>query len=186
MLKSSEDLFIRFGIVTFLAVALALPFDAANAGVDVTFTGAEGYTDGTFRNFRSEKNRAETQDALRKVFAKLGDRYLAPDATLTVDVTSLDLAGRFEPGRTNVNGIRFMSEVAWPRMTFSYRVMDKGMVVASGTGNVADMNYLARAGTYFDNDPLRYERRMLQAWFARTFRNADKNAGKNIGAGASR
>ena len=164
----------RFRPVLTTAACLLLWVGAAQAAVEVTFTGAEKYADGTFRDFRSEKERAETQAALRKVFTKLGDRYLAPGQTLTVNVTALDLAGRFEPWRPFMDDVRFMRAITWPQMEFTYSV--EGGDVPAGTAKLADMNYLNRVNSYPGSDSLRYERQMLTDWFAHTFRTSTKAA----------
>jgi hypothetical protein len=165
----------RFRPAPLVAAFLVLGAATASAAVEVTFTNADKYVDGTLQNSRSDRSRSETQNALRKVFAKLGVRHLAPGETLTVNVTALDLAGEFEPWRVSADDIRFMRGITWPQMTFDYRVEGEGGVLASGTAKLTDMNYLTRINTYFEDDSLRYESQMLDDWFSHTFK-ATKSA----------
>ena len=53
----------------------------------------------------------------------------------------------------------------WPVIELRYTVEQGGKVVASGTERLRDMLYLDHANRYFDGEPLRYEKKMLDDWF---------------------
>lgn len=159
----------RLHHLAFLFASVLLWTGPAAAKVELRFTDPKAYTDGTLRDFSSARAREETYKALHKVFEDLAERYLPEGQALAVDVTELDLAGRFEPWRVDFHDVRFMRSVTWPRMTFSYAVHQDGTVITSGTADISDMNYLHRAGRSFDSDRLRYERQMLSDWFSETF-----------------
>jgi hypothetical protein len=40
-------------------------------------------------------------------------------------------------------------------------------VLRSGDDNISNMNYQQSRNTYFDSDPLRYEKQMLDDWFSK-------------------
>jgi hypothetical protein len=145
---------------------------APEAAALVTFKDPRGYFDATFRQPRTEKNLAAVQDAVREMFSSLAGRYLAPGQSLAVEVTQIDLAGRFAP--MSMNDIRIMDSVSWPRMTFTFAVRDgSGRAVAAGEADLSDRGYLDSFNRYFGGDRLRYEREMLSTWFRETFPQAN-------------
>jgi hypothetical protein len=153
--------------VRVIALSLAVVLSGgAQAAADVTFKNAQAFADATFDRPRSEKNRREVQDAVRKLFAELAEKYLAPGQTLAVEISDIDLAGRIEPAFTD--DIRIMDSVAWPRIKFTYAVRENGALVASGQADIHDFDYLNGFNRYFDSDRLRYERQMLADWFRKT------------------
>ncbi len=143
--------------------------NTAVAKVELRFIDPLTYTDGTLRDFNSGKSREETYNALHKVFERLAERHLDDDQTLVIVLTELDLAGEFEPWRTNLRDVRFMRNVTWPSMEFTYAVYEHGDTVMSGTANLRDMNYLRGSRRYSGGKRMDYERRMLSEWFSETF-----------------
>ena len=53
----------------------------------------------------------------------------------------------------------------WPVIKLRYSVESQGKVLRSGEARVADMSYLTHTNRYSSNEPLRYEKRMLDEWF---------------------
>ena len=53
----------------------------------------------------------------------------------------------------------------WPRMQLKFSVESSGKAVKSGEVSLSDMNYLRNMNRYPNNEPLRYEKRMLDLWF---------------------
>jgi hypothetical protein len=56
----------------------------------------------------------------------------------------------------------------WPRMDLRYAIEQNGQVVKSGESQLQDMNYQQTVSQYFDSEPLRYEKQMIDAWFSKT------------------
>ena len=155
--------FIGVGLIVVLASG------AAHAAADVTFKNVDRYIDATFQHPRSDKNLREVQDGIRKLFSVLADKYLPPGQSLEVEVTDIDLAGRIEPSFGD-GDIRIMQGVSWPRLRFTYAVMEKGAVVGRGQADIHDSDYLNGFNTSASGDHLRYERELLSDWFRKTFR----------------
>lgn len=155
----------RIPTVALIAVLLS---GAAQAATDVTFANPDKYIDGTFERSRSERNQREVQEGLRKMFAQMAEKYLAPGQSLSVDVQEVDLAGHLEPCFSACSDIRVMRSVTWPRLKFAYTVTENGAVVTSGEANLSDLDYLNGHNRYFDSDRLRYERQMVADWFRKT------------------
>ncbi|MEQ1518496.1 MAG: DUF3016 domain-containing protein [Usitatibacteraceae bacterium] len=142
--------------------AFALAAAQAGAAVTVTFTKPEAYVDMPFPTWEKEQIMKE----LRQHFDKLG-KQLPADQDLKVDVLDIDLAGEIEPRSRGTHDIRVMRGRAdWPTMQIRYSLESQGKVLRSGEDRINDMNYLQNGiNKYSSNEPLRYEKRMLDTWF---------------------
>jgi hypothetical protein len=143
-----------------LVSASVLPvFGAAT----VKFTNPDQFVDVPF----SHHERTDALERLEAHFSKLAAQ-LPSGQDLRVDVTDIDLAGNEYPGRAG-RELRVLKGAAdWPRIDFKFSVESQGKVVTSGTASVKDMNYLNRHNKYPRDEPLRYEKRMLDEWFKNT------------------
>ncbi|HEY9547280.1 MAG TPA: DUF3016 domain-containing protein [Solimonas sp.] len=111
-------------------------------------------------------------DKLRQIFVTLGGKYLAPDQQLKIDVTDVDLAGRFQPALSPGDQVRVLRESDWPRISVHYTLEKDGVVEKQADARIADMNYLSRQLPGRSSRSLSYEQRMLDNWFAQTFKQA--------------
>lgn len=137
-----------------------LASSAALAQVTVTYVKPEDYSDVP----RSPVDRERTLKEFSDYFATL-EKKLPEGQSLKLEVLDIDLAGRLYPRRM-ADDIRVMKGGAdWPRMTLRYTLEENGKVLRSGEDNLADMNYQMRHNSYFDSDPMRYEKQMLDDWF---------------------
>lgn len=142
------------------AVVALLASSAALAEVTVTYTKPDDYTDLA----RGEYDRDRVLKQFTDYFATL-EKKLPPGENLKIDVLDIDLAGRMYP-RRNGDEIRVLNGGAdWPRMHLRYTLEKDGQVLRSGDDNIANMNYQQSRSSYFDSDPLRYEKQMLDDWF---------------------
>lgn len=139
---------------------------AAGAAVSVTFVKPENYVDMPF--MQSDKDRVMKE--LVAHFNKLGAQ-LPAGQDLVIDVLDIDLAGRIEPQYRGGHDVRILKGGAdWPTIQIRYRIDSKGTVVKSGEARINDMNYLRHRPRYDTSDLIRYEKQMLDDWFARTLR----------------
>ena len=108
---------------------------------------------------------------LRQHFDKLGAQ-LPQGQELKVEVLDIDLAGQIEPRSRGTHDIRVLRGGAdWPMIQLRYSIESQGKVLKSGEKRVADMNYLQNhINKYAANEPLRYEKRMLDDWFKAVLR----------------
>lgn len=148
---------------TALLVALVLwAGPASAAAVTVNFVDPEHYTDiGRYGGIDRKRN----LDAIQKIFADLAARYLAADSVLSIDVLDVDLAGRLEPWHNKGDDVRYMRDITWPRMTLRY-TRDGG---TASEETLADPGYLDFPNPHFSNEPLSYEKAMIERWFRKTF-----------------
>ena len=142
-----------------------LASSAAWAGTEVHFTKPDQFTDVPF----DPREREDVLNELTRHFEKLG-ASLPPGQTLKIDVTDVDLAGRDNPSMRAGRDIRVMNGRAdWPRMRLHYVLEQDGKVISSGDAALSDMSYMTRINHYFSNEKLRYEKLMIDDWYANTF-----------------
>ena len=143
---------------------------SAQAGVSVTFDETRRYSDVPF----DPTDRKQSLDALADHFTSLG-KYLPAGQDLHVTVTDVDLAGRMVPNFSAGRDIRVVTGRAdWPRMELRYSLEQNGQVVKSGEAQLQDMNYQFNTPRYFDSDLFRYEKRMIDDWFAKYIAPIDR------------
>lgn len=149
-------------IVLLGLVALAGPVLAGEA--DVTFVNSDRYTDGVLDSRDPDLAPRE----LKRHFERLAQRYLASGEKLTVEIMDIDLAGR--PAiAPRLSGARILTSVTWPSIKLHYRLEGPVSGVEQADELVSDLSYQTRGNHYFSDDPLRYEKQMLDDWFARRF-----------------
>jgi hypothetical protein len=160
----------RFLTIFVFALALASPAaSAADGAVRVAYVQPEKFTDASLYGGYGEKARAPALDGLRLHLERLGQRYLQPDQVLTIEVSDLDLAGRFEPWRALSYDVRYLTDITWPRMTLRYTLSQGAREIAQGEERISDMAYLMTANVRVGSDSLRYEKKMLDDWFRARF-----------------
>ena len=142
---------------------------AARAEVIVTYDHPETYTDAALYGDLGPGARDPALQGIRRHLEQLGARYLGAGQSLKVDVLDLDLAGRFEPIRPLAHDTRILRDITWPRITLRYSLEVNGVVRATETVTLVDQRYRARPSVYQPNDPLRYEKAMLDDWFRARF-----------------
>ena len=136
---------------------------------EVTWTNPDKYRDVKANDMESRKRFEErTFKNLEKHFAKLAAQ-LPEGQTLKLDVTDVDLAGDVNAG--GIERIRIVKEIYFPRMKFSYELVgaDNSVIVADEI-NLKDMNFMTGSRLKYRNDSLGYEKKMLDDWFKKTFK----------------
>ncbi len=147
-----------------LIAALTLLAGNANAGVTVTFTQPEKYSDMPFNSRDKENVMAD----LQRHFDTLG-ATLPAGQDLKVEILDIDLAGRIEPSRRLTQDLRILRGSAdWPIISLRYSLEAQGKVLKSGEDRIADMAYLQGYNHYNSGESLRYEKEMLDRWFKKT------------------
>lgn len=154
-------------LLPFLALGL-WPL-AASAIVTVEFDSPGQFRDASLEDRYAVDAGEPALQEISRHLQKLGERYLAPGETLTVEVLDVDLAGRFEPWRQRLHGVRIMNSVTWPMIRLRYTLERDGRTKMSAEERVIDQVYLGRHRTYFSSDRLGYEKQMLDDWFRARF-----------------
>ena len=157
-------LLLRLALLAFAAGATG-----TQAAVTVSFPEPENFRDASIEDMRPVQ---ADEPALRQIEAhlqKLGARYLAQDAALEIEVLDVDLAGRFEPWRPRMHGIRFMDSLTWPSMRVRYTLREEGRIAMTAEERIADQMYLGKPKLWFAGEQLGYEKAMLDDWFRARF-----------------
>ncbi len=160
----------RYCQAMLIAAGTALAFATGNASavVTVTFTQPDGYVDMPFASW----DREQVMKDLRTHFEKLGTQ-LPTGQDLKVEVLDIDLAGQMEPMARAGREIRVLKGRAdWPAMQLRYSVEAQGKVLKGGEARVTDMAYLNHtySNRYASNEPLKYEKVMLDDWFKKVMK----------------
>lgn len=146
---------------------------APETRVTVVFDHPEKYADlkDGGLDIDNERGRERFLPQLKTHLEEEAGRRLAPGQKLTVTFSDIDLAGDFEPWHgPQYNDIRILKEIYVPRLTFTFRVTDEGgQVVKEGERKLADLGYQMRITRTFRDDPLRYEKDMLDDWLRDEF-----------------
>lgn len=122
--------------------------------IDSGDEGRKSFRERTFKNFE-------------KHFAKMAES-LPEDQVLKIVVTDVDLAG--DTNAAGINRTRIVKDLYFPRMNFSYQLVDaNGKEIKADTVVVKDMNFMRKSNLKYRNQSLSYEKRMLDEWFAETF-----------------
>jgi len=136
----------------------------------ITWTDHEKYRDIRPSNHGGRKHfRENTFKNFEKHFTKLSGN-LAKGQVLKIDITDVDLAGDTLVG--GIDSLRIVKEIYSPRMNFSYQLVNAdGSEVVSADVVLKDMNFMTGSHLRYRNDSLGYEKKMLDDWFFKTFKD---------------
>ena len=149
-----------------LGGAFAVPAHAGGV-VDVAWLPYERYSDPG----RDPTDASRNEDVLSRHLQQLAARWLPDGQSLKVEVLEFDLAGDLRPSRRlSITDRRVARGGAdTPQMVLRYVLSQGGAVVTSGEERVTDLAYLRHGADIVGDDPLRREKRMLEAWFKQRF-----------------
>ncbi len=101
---------------------------------------------------------------------QLGQRYLPSNQLLKIEVLDVDLAGQLRMSSRLGREVRILRGNAdWPSIKLNYVLEADGRVLLDRQENIADMAYLQHAPRHYSNQPLPYEKQMLEDWFRQRF-----------------
>ena len=149
----------------FLA-AVVLAAMPSYATVDVAFVNPEKFADASNQRWEMQG----TLDAIAQHMKRTGDRYIAPNETLKIEVLDLDLAGwaRFA-GRAPNDSRVVRGGADFPTMKLRY-TLQSPQGAKSGEADISDMTYQNHGlTTRGASEPYYYEKRMIDDWFRSTF-----------------
>jgi len=114
---------------------------------------------------------AQWQKALGDYLRRRAERLLPAGQRLDVSIDDIKLAGAFEPWRgPNMQDVRILKDLYPPRIDLHFRLLDaNGATLREGSAKLRDLGYLQHSLPN-DNDPLRYDKRLLGNWLDTEFR----------------
>ena len=104
---------------------------------------------------------------------KEAEKQLPAGHRLDLTIVDIQRAGRYEPWHgPRMQDARIVRDIYPPRMTVQFRHLDAaGNLVAEGERKISDPAFLTGASPISESDPLRYEKRMVDSWLRREFRD---------------
>lgn len=149
---------------TLVATALVAAGPLALAGrVDVAFVNLSDYTDAGNAVWEERPN----AEALARHLQALGARHLPAGHVLAVELLDVDLAGALDiRGAGPVRTVRGNTD--FPRIKLRYTLSAPGRPAVTREEEVRDILFTRGLSTD-RNQPLHYEKRMLERWFAERF-----------------
>ena len=160
-----------FSIVLILSVIACGAASAADraktepGNVTVVFDHPEQFADVKDAYMPTDKGREAILSEISKFVIERASSYLQAGRKLEVTFTEIDLAGEFEPQLgPGFSDVRIMKDIYAPRIDLEFKITDAdGKVLSEGKRKLRDLNYLQRL-LLSSNDPLRYEKDILNDW----------------------
>ena len=152
-------------------LATALSNNQAAPRVVVTWTDPAAFADVRYDPGFTLEKPEQWLGTLARYLQQRADRRLPPGQHLSVTFTDVQRAGIREPWRgPQWSDIRIVKDPYSPRIDLRFTLTDaNGQVLDEGSRTLRDLAFLHRGGPLGD-DPLRFEKRLLDDWLRREFR----------------
>ena len=146
----------------------------ADGPVEVSWTDPAQFTEIRRSGNRREARQGDWVHDLAEYLRKRASGRLRDGQRLEVTITDITRAGSYEPWHgISADSIRFMRDIYPPRITLDFKLVGAdGNVLAQGTRELSDIAYLQRGSPLTDSDQLRYEKRLIDDWLRKEFRDA--------------
>ncbi|MDR0226057.1 MAG: DUF3016 domain-containing protein [Burkholderiaceae bacterium] len=133
--------------------------------VSVTTADAARFDQGRAGGHESEAARRAWVDALSLHLAERAAPLLGPDRQLEVHITDIRRAGDFEPWRgPQAADVRIVRDIYPPRIDLHFKLLSSdGKLLREASRQLRDPSFMMRPDLY-PNDPLRYEKTLLDDW----------------------
>ncbi len=165
----------KVGALAGCALVFGLSGGAQAATANVNFVDPEHFTD--LNQHGDQKDVTAKRAEIARHIERLAASKLPADQTLEVDVLDVRLVGsdqgwpealRSPPLNTATrpfgNSLRQTSLATWPSITLRYQLKRGDQVLAKGEESISDRAYLDRLNAYSPDDPLRFEKTLLDNW----------------------
>jgi len=148
----------------------ALPADGP---VSVQWTDPAQFTEIRYSGNRFQSQQGNWVQDLAAYLRTSIARQLPAGDRVEVTITDIKRAGQYEPWHgPRSDDIRVVKDLYPPRLSFNYTWTDgSGRVVAQGEQKLVDTAFLMNDSRIGNTDPLRYEKRMIDEWTRRQFRD---------------
>lgn len=144
-----------------------------NGPISVAWADPAGFTELRHSRNRWDSERGSWLADLAKYMRTRAEAQLPAGERLQLTIVDVDRAGDYEPWRgVGQQDIRIIRDIYPPRMTVAFKRFDAGgALLAEGERRITDPAFLINAAPFNDTDPLRYEKRMIDSWLRREFRD---------------
>lgn len=138
---------------------------SAQAAVEVRFVAPEDFQDAS----EAFADRERTLNMLETHLRALAAQRVPSTQRLVIEVLDINLAGQIEPFGRTMERIRVLRPITWPMLELRYVLSEGETMVREGKVRLLDMNYQTTINRYSSSEPLRYEKQLLDGWFASEF-----------------
>lgn len=157
-----------------LAPGLAVQGFTAASGkprAEVVFLEPEKFTDLRASHMSTDRDRDGYLEQIREFLLSQARHYVPEGCLLAVTISDVDMAGEFEPWLgPRWDEIRIVKDIYPPRISLAFRVTDaEGKVLKQGERKLRDFAFMMRIRMPSDNDPLRFEKALLEDWLRAEF-----------------
>lgn len=144
------------------------------AQVDVQYVDPKQFTEFRHAGIGVDRNERGWLDALARHLAQRAGARLPEGQTLRIVVTDVDRAGDYEPWHGGQSAdVRIVRDVYPPSVDLNFTLLSAdGTILRAGKASLRDPAFMLRSNRYFD-DPLRYEKAMIDDWVEKAFPSAD-------------
>ena len=172
----------KFALSASFAVLLAtgsLSVASPTAGasrIEVAYDHPENFTDLKDSEYGNDKVRVAYMRELTERLQSRASHYLADGQKLSVTITDIDMAGEFEPWRgPRFTDVRIVKDIYPPRISLSFKLTDaNGVVIKEDKRELSNISFQMTPTLGFRDDPLRYEKELLDDWMRQEFRETKK------------
>src|SRR5690242_2917764 len=172
---SHPTLLLAIGLAWIPAAAVAAPQNADGSRVEVNWSNPADFSEAkeSYGTGLGRQPPDEWLGELAKHLRYRAERVLPQQEHLDVTFTNIQRAGTYEPWRgPRFQDVRVIKDIYPPRIDLNFTLTDaSGAVVKQGTRELRDPSFLQR-GRLNENDPLRFEKRMLDDWLRSEFPDA--------------
>ena len=142
---------------------------------EIVFDHPEKFTDVKDGYMPTDKGRDGILEQLRRHLVSQADYYIPEGCKLSMTFTDIDLAGDFEPWRGPTwSDVRIVKSIYPPAFKFTWTVTNSaGKVVKQGTEDMRVLDF-EMIITLDGQDPLRYEKAILDDWMRSNLRDVKK------------
>ena len=147
---------------------------APNSHVLVNWNDPANFSDTRSNLCRNRVKPEEWLGQLARYVENRADRAIASGQTLKVTITDIQRAGQCEPWRgPNLDDVRIIKDIYPPSISLHFVLADaNGHVVNEGDRTLRDSAFMHRDNMLNKDDPLRFEKRLLDDWLRKEFPNA--------------
>jgi len=157
---------------TLLAGCATAPRAAApNANVQVSWDDPANFADTRSNLCRNPVKPEEWLGQLARHIDSRAGRVIASDQSLKVTITDIQRAGQCEPWRgPALDDTRVIKDIYPPSISLHFVLADaSGHVVSEGDRTLRDSAFMHRGTMLNKDDPLRFEKRLLDDWLRKEF-----------------
>jgi hypothetical protein len=135
--------------------------------VDVVYVHPENFTDVKEAYVTTDRQRDEYLKELKENIQDEAHNYIPAGQHLVLNITDVDMAGEFEQWHgPRFDEVRIVRDIYPPRVNLEFKLTDAtGKVIKQGERKITDIQFMDKPNTYFPDDPLRYEKKLLDDWF---------------------